>query len=177
MNPDPPTRRERRDPLAGHTRTMSFLVRSSRRLRPVRLGLISAAMMFPTTLFAPPTTPAPLRNFKMPVFNDAGTRLFDLSAAAFRTLSEDPVRVELTTAHVRMYDPDAPGSLDGQLFAATATYDHATQVVSGSGQIHAIYREIELFGDDWTYDAKTKSIVIKSNVVVTFPGELGPILR
>lgn len=157
---------------------MSFLHRFPSGPRARRLGLMLAGAITATgLLLAQPIDPAPLRNFKMPVFNDTGVRIFDLSAAAFRTLSEDPIRVELSTVHVRMYDPESPGSLDGQLFAATAIYDHETQVVAGSGQLHAIYRDVELFGDNWTYDAKTKNIVIQSNVVVTFAGELGPILR
>jgi len=142
-----------------------------------RCGLLLVGLGLVAGVVTLTTAQSPLRNFRMPVFNDAGVRIFDLTAAAFQTLSEKPIRVEMTNVQVHMYDEEKPGTLDGQLFAAVANYDHETRIVSGPDQLHATYRDVELFGDDWTYDANAKSIVIRRNVIVTFPGELGHILR
>jgi hypothetical protein len=133
--------------------------------------------MVASNLLAQSTADAPVTNFRLPVFNAEGNRIFDLSSAAVRPLSEKPVRLELTTVHVRMYAPGDAPEVVGELFTPSAVYDQATQQVSGPGQLHAIYRDIELFGNDWVYDAPSKSIVIKHDVVVTFPGELGQLLR
>ncbi len=130
-----------------------------------------------TGLFAQPVSDSPLRNFRLPVFNEQGHRVLDLSSAAVRMVSERPIRLEMTTVHVSMLAPDGSGTLEGELFAPVAVYDQAAQTVSGTGELHVIYHGADLFGNDWTYHADTKSIVIEHDVVVTFAGELGNLLQ
>lgn len=156
---------------------MSFLGRFRFGPRPRRFGLALAGITLATGLLAQSTADAPLRDVRMPVIDKEGTRIFDLSAAAMRTFSDKPIRIELTNVHLIMYDVEKPGTQVGQLFAAIANYDGGTKIVSGPDQLHAIYHDVDLYGNDWTYDPKAKSLVIQHDVVVTFPGDLGHILR
>ena len=141
----------------------------------ISLGL--AVGVLATVLVAQSTSDTPLKNFTMPMFNEAGRRIWDLRAAAVQVLSEKADRFELTAVHVRMLAGDEARTLEGELFAPTAIVDQTTQTITGRGQLHVIRGGVELFGDDWTYRADTKSIVIERNVVVTFASDLGNILQ
>lgn len=134
------------------------------------LGLAATALWAP-----PPVSNAPLLNFRLPIFNEFGFRIWDLSAAEVRTLASD--RFELTNVHLRMLAGDEAGTLEGELFTPTAVCNQTERTIAGPGQLHVTRQGAELFGDGWTYDGKTKTMVIERNVIVTFAGDLGSILR
>jgi hypothetical protein len=119
----------------------------------------------------------PLHNFRMPLFNEFGHRVWDLRATSLRQLGENVERIELTSVHLRLLAGDPDGTLEAELFAPQAVVDHAARTVSGRGQLHVIGRNVELFGDDWICHADAKSIVIERAVVVTFSSDLGNILQ
>jgi hypothetical protein len=140
-----------------------------------RIWFWSVLCLASGSLWAPPLSNAPLLNFRLPIFNEFGFRIWDLSAAEVRTLATD--RFDLATVHLRMLAGDEAGTLEGELFAPAAVVDQTERTISGQGQLHVIHQGAELFGDDWRYDGKTKSMVIERNVIVSFAGDLGNILR
>lgn len=144
-------------------------------MKKLLFGWCAALLLLAGQLAAQPISEQPLLNVRLPLFNAAGARLWDLESAALRTLSLD--RFALTTVHVRMFAGDAANTLEGELFAPTALVDLKARTIAGEGQLHVIGRGVELFGNDWIYDATAKSIVIKADVVVTFAGDFGNILR
>lgn len=138
------------------------------------LGLLT------TNLAAQAALDAPLRNLRLPVFNEFGNRIWDLRAASARQLTESAERFELSTVHLRVLVGDADGTLDTELFAPVAVVDLTdknNRTVSGKGQLHVIGRAVELFGTDWICYADTKSIVVEHDVVITFTASLGNILQ
>jgi len=124
-----------------------------------------------------PAADAPLTNFRLPLFNEQGHRIWDLSCAAVSVLSTDQRTFELTTIHLRMFAGDEAETLEYELFAPLAIVDINTRMATGRGQLHVIGRGVELFGDDWRCEVDAKSIVIEHNVVVSFAGDLGNVLQ
>jgi len=141
------------------------------------LWLAAVFALLASGLAAQPVSDAPLLNFRLPLFNEQGNRVWDLSSAAVRVLSIDEKRFELTTVHLRMLAGDAASTLEYELFAPLAVIDVSARTATGKGQLHVIGRGVELFGDDWHCEAATKSIVIEHNVVVSFTGDLGNVLK
>lgn len=154
-----------------------FRERSARRTagRNRWIWFWTALFLAATGLWAPPLSDAPLINFRLPIFNEYGYRVWDLAAAEVRTLEND--RFELSNVHLRMLAGDEAGTVDGELFAPSAVCDQAQRTISGEGQLHVIHQGAELFGEDWHYDGKTKTMVIEHHVTVSFAGDLGNILR
>jgi hypothetical protein len=140
-----------------------------------RIWFWSALGLATTSLWAPPLSDAPLLNFRLPIFNEFGFRIWDLSAGEVRKLTNE--RFELATVHLRMLAGDEANTLEGELFAPAAVVDQVERTITGPGQIHAIRQGVELFGNDWNYDGKTKTMVIEHSVVVSFAGDLGNILQ
>lgn len=141
------------------------------------LSLLLTASAVVVGLAAQSSSDAPLRDFRLPVFNEQGHRVWFLRSGGVRVLSDNADRFELTTVHVTMLAGDAAGTVIGELYAPVARVDRTARTVSGEGQLHVIYQGAELFGRDWHYDADTKSVVIEHDVVVSFIGELGNLLQ
>jgi hypothetical protein len=157
------------------TRRFARRLNSSTPLMKRRLRFWLCLLGGGATLGAQPISDAPVLNFRLPIFNELGYRIWDLRAAAVRNLDND--RIELTTVHLRMLAGDDAGTVEGDLYTPSAVVDQAARTVSGEGQLQVIGRGVELYGNDWSYDGKTKSIVIKHNVVVAFTGDLGNIIQ
>lgn len=140
----------------------------------------------------PPILPtAPIVDFRLPVFNEAGFRIWELrgSEAAYDHTAQ---RAEIRGLRLRVYSGDERELVENEVESPLAIAHVEERKVSGPGLIRLTGvergRDYEVRGEDWTYqetyaDApdgsrrKTKSVVIRKNVVVTFPEDIGDILR
>lgn len=154
------------------------------------LGFLLAAV---AALLAGASTPiiptAPIIDFRLPVFNEEGFRLWEVrgSEAIFDPVQE---RAEIKSLRLTVYSGDDRGFVENVVESPYAVLLRKELSVSGPGLIRLIGyergREFEVRGEDWTFQElpatatnpeKTKSVVIRKNVVVTFSQDIGNILR
>jgi len=151
----------------------------------VALGLLLAHAQTPVM----PT--APIVDFRLPVFNEQGFRIWELrgSEAIYDLKAQ---RAEITGLRLRVFSGDEREAVENTLESPLAIVQIAegSRTASGPGLIRMVGlesgREFEVRGEDWTFEEttptparpeKTKSMVIRRDVVVTFAQDIGNILR
>lgn len=132
---------------------------------------------------------APIINFRLPVFNEQGYRMWELrgSEAIFDPKEE---RADIKGLRLTIYSGDDRAIVENLVESPSAVVLKKQLLVSGPGLIRMIGyqpgREFEVRGEDWSYQEsaptaanpeKTKTVVIRKNVVVTFAEDIGDILR
>ena len=125
--------------------------------------------------FAQVATQRPVVNFRLPVFNDQGYRIWELRGGSGRFVDKN--HVELTAVRLQILSGDESNTVEWEITSPLATARPDDKIVSGPGQLRVVGRNFELFGDDWTYAHDTKTVVIRKNVVATFSGSIGNILQ
>jgi hypothetical protein len=154
------------------------------------LGFAFAAAALLLARASTPIIPtAPIIDFRLPVFSEQGFRLWEVrgSEAIFDPVQE---RAEIKSLRLTVYSGDDRGLVENVVESPYAVLLRKELSVSGPGLIRLIGyergREFEVRGEDWTFQElpptatnpeKTKSVVIRKNVVVTFSQDIGNILR
>lgn len=118
---------------------------------------------------------APILNFRLPLFNAAGYRTWELRGGTGRYVDRD--HVELTAVQLQLFSGDEQGTLQLEVTSPEALAQPESRVVSGPSELHVKGQGFELFGNDWTYEEATKTLVIRRDVVATFAQGIGDILR
>lgn len=139
---------------------------------------------------SPVVPTAPIIDFRLPVFNEQGYRIWELrgSEAIYDPKAE---RAEIRGLRLRVFSGDEREIVENIVESPFAIVLRKENSISGPGLIRMTgtaehNREFEVRGEDWTYQEtasgpdnprKTKSVVIRKNVVVTFSEDIGNILR
>lgn len=138
---------------------------------------------------APIIPTAPIVDFRLPVFNEEGFRVWELrgSEAIYDPKAQ---RAEIKGLRLRVFSGDDRNLVENTVESPLAIVLVNERSISGPGLIHLVGaergREFEVRGEDWTYQEtlpgpdnpqKVKSVVIRKNVVVTFSEDIGNILR
>jgi hypothetical protein len=119
----------------------------------------------------------PVTNFRLPVFNKQGYRIWEVTGASGRFIDKD--NVELTSLRVLVLSGDDAATVQWEISSPQANVHPESRTVSGPGQLRVVGRDppFEIFGDDWTYEHETKTVVIRKKVVATFSGSIGNIIQ
>lgn len=150
---------------------------------------LAAVAVFLAGASLPVVPTAPIVDFRLPVFNEQGFRAWELrgSEAIY-----DPVaqRAEIKGLRLRVFSGDDRELVENTVESPLAIVLVKERSISGPGLIHLIGaergREFDVRGEDWTYQEtvptpenprKTKTVIIRDNVVVTFSQDIGNILR
>jgi hypothetical protein len=158
--------------------------------RRIALGCAFAAAALLLVGASTPIIPtAPIIDFRLPVFNEQGFRHWEVrgSEAVFDPVQE---RAEIKSLRLTVYSGDEREFVENVVESPYAVLLRKELSVSGPGLIRLIGyergREFEVRGEDWSFQEippsatnpeKTKSVVIRKNVVVTFSQDIGNILR
>lgn len=122
--------------------------------------------------------PAPVKNFSLPFFNDAGfrTRLIRGNEARLT----DPRKPVLKDVTISLFTGDQSNRVTTVLLSTDATVDTDSKVVTGDGSVRVINDDFELSGEQWRYDyneADTIQITIRRKARVVLQAQLESILK
>ena len=150
---------------------------------------LAGAALFLAGASAPIIPTAPIVDFRLPVFNEQGFRVWELrgSEAIYDPKAQ---RAEIKGLRLRVFSGDDRSLVENTVESPLAIVLINERSISGPGMIHLVGaergREFEVRGEDWTYQEtlpgpdnpqKVKSVVIRKDVVVTFSEDIGNILR
>jgi hypothetical protein len=135
----------------------------------------AALVLAAAAALAQVTSPEPVLNFQLPVFNKKGYRVWELRGGSGRYVDKN--HIELSSVRLDVYSGDEAETLLWSISTPLAIAAPEDRVVSGPSQIHVVGRQVELFGDDWIYEDARKTVVIHKGVVATFTGSIGSILQ
>lgn len=159
------------------------------RRHSIALVLAVGALVFAGANPPPVLPTAPIVDFRLPVFNEQGFRVWELrgSEAIYDHAAQ---RAEIKGLRLRVFSGDDRELLENTVESPLAIVKVAERSITGPGMIHLVGaergREFEVRGEDWTYQEtlptpdqpeKVKTVVIRKGVVVTFSQDIGNFLR
>ncbi|TVR52558.1 MAG: hypothetical protein EA425_04525 [Puniceicoccaceae bacterium] len=133
------------------------------------------ACVLAAALAAQMTPNAPIENFRLPMFNEAGYRTWDLRGDVGRYL--DANRVEVDNMRLRLYSGDEAEMVDTTILSPLAVFfPHETRA-AGPGPIEITSLNFQISGTDWEWFGDTQTIRIDEDVRVVFRESVGNILK
>lgn len=118
---------------------------------------------------------APIRNFRLPFFENDGFRAWDLRGAEAR--ARDAERIELVQMKLQVFRREPAGSIQIEIVAPEAVLRPALSEASGENSIRIFNEDYEITGYDWTWHGRENHVVIRRDVRVTFRAPLQDILK
>lgn len=120
-------------------------------------------------------TSEPILNFRLPMFNDAGFKIWELSGHEGRY--RDDNHIEITAVDFKIFSGDEANALQTEITTPLADVRPKDRVVHGPKSVRVVGQGFELFGEDWTYEDATKTVVVRKSVTLTLEGSIGDILK
>lgn len=147
-----------------------------------RLAFISVFLLAAATLVtaaesaAPKIKPsAPVKDFRLPTFDKDGKRATFMKAS--EALFVTNTRIDVKEMNFTLFTKDGTGAFDTLLLAPTATFLTDKQIVSGNDSMRLLRVNVEVTGEQWSYNHIEKRVLIGKNVRVTFQDELKDIIK
>ncbi|WP_145929129.1 hypothetical protein OH491_14600 [Termitidicoccus mucosus] len=160
---------------------------AARRIAPIAFSLfiIHCSFFIPSSPAADPaakpsiSTSAPVKNFRLPAFNEQGYRTSLLTGSEGRYIG--PEQIDVTNLDLAIYPGDGTMRVETRLTAPTASFflkNTAAPRASGKESVRLVHEnEIDASGEDWAYDHGQKKLWINKNVRLVFPAPLQDILK
>jgi hypothetical protein len=144
------------------------------RLTPaILLGLLSLA--FSRAHAADEAQSEPTKNFILPTFTPEGYRSMLVRGSEARMLT---LRlIQLDDMNLTVFSGDASNRVDSVLLSPIAIISLDNDTAHGPGAVRLIRNDLDLTGEQWTYDRANKKISIARNVHVVFNTELKDMLK
>jgi len=123
------------------------------------------------------TANAPVTNFKLTILSDEGFRSSLLRGSEARYVSDS--QIDLVGMQYSTFIEGEAGELDATLLAPSATVfiDHNKVKVHGDENVRLLRKNLDVTGEEWTYDHAQKRILIEKNVHVVFRIPMKDILK
>ena len=137
------------------------------------LGLLSLAFNPGHAAENAPSEPA--KNFILPTFTREGYYSMRLCGSEARMLT---LRlIELDDMNLTVFSGDASNRVDSVLLSPIARVSLDEDIARGPVTIRLIRDDLDLTGEQWTYNHAKKSISIAKDVRVVFHSELKDLLK
>jgi len=121
------------------------------------------------------SAPAPVKNFSLPFFNEAGHRT--LLVRGNEAILTDPRRPAFTDMTVSMFAGDESNRVESVLLSKAATVDTTTRVIEGTDAVRFVRDDVEVTGEAWRYEHAARRILIQRNARVVLRAELPLLLK
>lgn len=146
-----------------------------KRTAALLLALLAAASAPAQTAAPKVKTSAPVKDFRLPAFDKDGKRTSFLRAG--EALFVTTTRIDVKDMNFTLFTKDGTGAFDTILLAPTATFLTDKQILSGRDSVRLLRVNIEVTGEQWSYNHAEKRVLIGNNVRVTFQDELKDIIK
>jgi hypothetical protein len=128
------------------------------------------ATLSPLLFAADPATP-PAENFVLPLFTDRdGYHSMTVRGASARRTPAGSYAV--TDLNVTVFSGDATEKVETVILSADAAFMPKQNLVNGQKSVRVIRDELEVTGEDWSYDHAGKNVSIRKNVRVVYRAPL-----
>lgn len=121
------------------------------------------------------TAPAPARNYTLSLFSDQGYHSMHVRGAAAEARSGG--RIALTDLTLSIYTGDASRTVETVILSPQAVLEPDAEVVAGPSLVRLIRDDLEVTGEDWSYDHRAKKILIQRNARIVFHAEVADLLK
>lgn len=148
--------------------------------RPLREALIlfflSSFAVLSAAAPAPQPPPVVAKNWSLPLFTKEGYRSMTLRGTEARTISAD--RIDIIDLNITTFTGDATARVESILLCRElASFFPNEKLVRGDASVRLVRDDIEVTGEQWTYDHNAKKVSLGRNARVTFKAQLPDILK
>ena len=119
---------------------------------------------------------APIVNFKLPLFNDAGFRAWYLKGDEGLYLAGGK-EVQIKNMLLQEYSGNDQDEVVGQITSQAARFQRTKLIASGPGEIQVSNDLFTLQGEDWIWQGLENSLTINRRVKVVIQGDIGDLIR
>lgn len=144
-------------------------------MKSVLLILCSFAVAAPAVASPQVAASAPIKNFRLPTFNEEGFRHLMLRAAEARVPSVE--RIDVVEMELTLFTGHADEQIEAMLAAPSASFFPAKYLATGSETVRLERSDITVTGADWSYDHTDRKVVINRDAHVIFRSAIGDILK
>ena len=145
--------------------------------RPLsRKGLLFGALL--TVLAFGQTPNAPIVNFKLPLFNDAGYRTGYLRGE--QGIYQNEIEIRILGMELNQYSGDEKDEVIGLIESPEALFIYdktGRSSASGPGSIRIQNDMFELTGEDWNWQELNNQVAINRNVRIVIAAEIGDLIK
>lgn len=135
-----------------------------------------SSLIIPATQASPKVAAsAPIKNFRLPTFNEEGFRHVMLRAAEARVQS--PEHIDVTEMELTLFTGLEDEQIESMLAAASASFFPAKLLATGTESVRLERSDLTITGSDWSYDHNDKKVVINRDAHVIFRSAIGDILK
>ncbi len=140
------------------------------------LALLACATPAAAQGLSPKIIPsAPIKEFRLPTFDKDGKRATFMRAS--EALFVTPTQVDVKEMQFTLFTKDGTGAFDTVITAPSATLLTDKQFISGKESVHLVRVDLEVTGEQWSYNHPEKRVLIGRNARVTFQDELKDIIK
>ncbi len=118
---------------------------------------------------------APIKEFRLPTFDKDGKRATFMRAGEARFVTS--TQIDVKDMQFTLFTKDGTGAFDSVLLAPSATFLTDKQFVSGKESVRLVRINLEVTGEQWSYNHPEKRVLIGNNARVTFQDELKDIIK
>lgn len=150
----------------------------NRLAQPLLSALLALLAVAPATAQspAPKARPsAPIKDFRLPTFDKDGKRA--TYARADEALFVTQTQIDVKNLNFTLFTKDGTGAFDTVVIAPSATFYTDKKLVTGRDSVRLLRANLEVTGEDWSYNHEEKRVVIRKNVRVTFQDALPDLLK
>jgi hypothetical protein len=143
-------------------------------VRPfVGLALLAAGSLTASSadLVIAPT----VRNWGEAFFSKEGYHTMTLSGAEMRPVSKD--QVDVTDVNIVVWTRDAVPKVDTTIVSPEASYLLAKKYAYGKKAVRVVRDDVDITGEDWTYEYAENKVSIAKHVRVVFKAAVPDILK
>ena len=121
------------------------------------------------------TTEAPVKNYSIVFFSEEGYQRIRVQGETAEV--KDPTRVRLGGMTLTEYTGDADRTVESVLTAPIAIVEPETEIVSGPESVKLVRDDLELSGENWTYEKEAKRVHIRRNAKLIFNAGFSDLLK
>lgn len=137
------------------------------------LLLITAGIVFAQN--ARVSTSAPVKDYSISFFSDAGYHKMRVEGGSADLKNRNEIRLENMV--LTLFSGQADRTVESVLMAPVALLQPETELVNGPEAVRLIRDDLELFGEDWSYDHRGRKIHLRRNAKIIFNANLADYLK
>jgi hypothetical protein len=117
----------------------------------------------------------PAKNWTLPLFTKEGYHQMTLRGDEVHPISSD--RVDIVGMNFTVFSGGPDGKVDSVLLSPAATFLINERTAHGDQSVRLVRDDVEVTGEDWSYDYKEKKVLIQRKSHVVFHAALPDMLK
>ncbi len=122
----------------------------------------------------------PAKNWMLPLFSKEGFRAMTLRGAearVFPSRPDVPARIDVLDFNLTTFTGDAKATVDSVLLSSSASFFPDQKTAKGDKDVRLVRDDLEVKGEQWTYDHAAKKITLARHARIVFHAALPDLLK